>query len=303
MDDRKQTVLVVDDQQFNIDLVAATLKELCNVISTTDSREVQAMAKESQPDLILLDVMMPDIDGFEICRMLKADGATRSIPVIFMTALSGGADEQRGLDLGAIDYITKPFRPPVVWARVRNHLELRRQRDLLEKLSTVDGLTGIPNRRAFDTALEREWLRMHRFGDPLSLLMVDVDSFKGFNDGYGHMAGDDCLKAVANAVQSTVGRSTDLVARYGGEEFACILPITGPAGAALVAEKIRKSVEALAIPHAYSPVAGIVTVSVGGATGTPFSDRNAAGLVQRADAQLYEAKRAGRNRMAFAEDA
>lgn len=300
MDDRTQTVIVVDDQQFNIDMVATTLKKICNVISTTDSREALAMAKESQPDLILLDVMMPDIDGFELCRVLKADETTQAIPIIFMTALTGGADEQRGLDLGAIDYITKPFRLPVVWARVRNHLEMVRQRALLERLSTVDGLTGIANRRAFDSALEREWMRMHRFGDPLTILMIDVDAFKAFNDAFGHLAGDDCLKTVARAISGAVSRSTDLVARYGGEEFACILPITAAAGGALVAEKVRAAVAALAIPHPTSPASSIVTVSVGGATGTPFSDRNASGLVQRADTQLYDAKRAGRNRVAFA---
>jgi diguanylate cyclase (GGDEF)-like protein len=219
--------------------------------------------------------------------------------VIFLTSLTEEEDEERGLGLGAIDYITKPFSVPVVRARVRNHLELQRQRDLLERLSSIDGLTGISNRRAFDRALEREWLRAQRHESPLSLLMIDVtcSQFKTPN-----IAGDDCLKAVARTVADQAGRSADLVARYGGEEFACILPDTCRGGAVRVAEKIRQAVLELKIPHAFSTVSNQVTVSIGGATTRPSNRLELAELVRRADARLYASKHDGRNRISFCSD-
>lgn len=179
---------------------------------------------------------------------------------------------------------------------------MQRQRDILERLSSIDGLTGISNRRAFDQALEREWLRALRHESPLSLLLIDVDLFKQFNDGYGHIAGDDCLKLIARTVADQAGRTADLVARYGGEEFACILPDTCRGGAIRVAEKIRQAVAALHIPHAFSSVANEVTVSIGGATTHPSKRIDLAEMVQRADAQLYESKNSGRNRISYARD-
>ncbi|BBK31789.1 response regulator receiver modulated diguanylate cyclase [Stella humosa] len=300
MVEKKPTVLIVDDVSVNLALMSAILEGDCRTICTGDSARVLSLALEHQPDLILLDIMMPGLDGFEVCGMLKANPNTRDIPVIFLTSLAEEVDEERGLGLGAIDYITKPFSVPVVRARVRNHLELQRQRDLLERLSSIDGLTGISNRRAFDRALEREWLRAQRHESPLSLLMIDVDLFKQFNDGYGHIAGDECLKAIARTVADQAGRAADLVARYGGEEFACILPDTCRGGAVRVAEKIRQSVLDLAIPHAFSSVSPLVTVSIGGATARPTNDLDLEELVRRADARLYESKNAGRNRISFA---
>ncbi len=299
MVEKKPTVLIVDDVSVNLALMSAILENDCRTICTEDSAQVLSLALEHQPDLILLDIMMPGMNGFQVCELLKANPNTRRIPVIFLTSLTEEEDEERGLGLGAIDYITKPFSVPVVRARVRNHLEMQRQRDLLERLSSIDGLTGISNRRAFDQALEREWLRAQRHESPLSLLMIDVDLFKQFNDGYGHIAGDDCLKAVARTVADQAGRSADLVARYGGEEFACILPDTCRGGAIRVAEKIRQAVLALRIPHAFSTVSNQVTVSIGGAMTRPGSRVDPAELVRRADAQLYESKNAGRNRISF----
>ncbi len=299
MVEKMPTVLIVDDVPVNLALMSAILENDCRTICTSDSAQVRSLALEHQPDLILLDIMMPGLNGFDVCELLKANPSTRDIPVIFLTSLTEEEDEERGLGLGAIDYITKPFSVPVVRARVRNHLELQRQRDLLERLSSIDGLTGISNRRALDGALEREWLRALRHESPLSLLMIDVDLFKQFNDGYGHIAGDECLKAVARTVAEQAGRAADLVARYGGEEFACILPDTCRGGAVRVAEKIRNAVIDLQIPHAFSSVAPQVTVSIGGATTRPVKQLDAAELVRRADAQLYESKKSGRNRISF----
>ncbi|BBK37113.1 hypothetical protein STAQ_21910 [Allostella sp. ATCC 35155] len=302
MVENKPTVLIVDDVSVNLALMSAILENDCRTICSDDSAQVLSLALEHQPDLILLDIMMPGMNGFEVCERLKANPSTSRIPVIFLTSLTEEEDEERGLSLGAIDYITKPFSVPVVRARVRNHLEMQRQRDILERLSSIDGLTGISNRRAFDQALEREWLRALRHESPLSLLLIDVDLFKQFNDGYGHIAGDDCLKLIARTVADQAGRTADLVARYGGEEFACILPDTCRGGAIRVAEKIRQAVAALHIPHAFSSVANEVTVSIGGATTHPSKRIDLAEMVQRADAQLYESKNSGRNRISYARD-
>ena len=297
MPSARQTVLIVDDLPVNIAFASTILEEECNTLTTSNGEDAIRLAIEHQPDLILLDILMPGMNGFEVCRRLKADPRTRAIPVIFLTSLSKEEDEERGLWLGAIDYITKPFSSPVVRARVRNHLELRRQRDLLERLSNVDGLTGIANRRLFDKCLQREWLRCQRQNDPLALLMIDVDLFKAYNDGYGHLAGDECLKRVASALAHGLARATDVIARYGGEEFACILPVTYTEGAALVGEQLRAAVASLAIPHAFSTVTDHVTVSIGGCAVFPSPAITSTEFLATADQQLYEAKHGGRDRV------
>src|SRR5579859_4005198 len=207
------------------------------------------MAIDRQPDLILLDVVMPGLDGFEVCRRLRAEERTQRIPIVFITGLNALEDERRGLELGAIDFISKPVQAAIVRLRVRNHLELKRYRDFLEDLSLVDGLTGIGNRRRFDEFLLREWRRSRRGRAPLALVLLDVDNFKAFNDHYGHAAGDDCLREVAATIAMLVRRPGDLCARYGGEEFAAILPHTDLTGARTLAERIREAVLALEIPH------------------------------------------------------
>lgn len=207
--------------------------------------------------------MMPDMDGYEVCRRLKQEEKTANIPVIFITARDQEEDETRGLDAGAVDYITKPFSLPIVGARVKTHLELKRHRDLLENLSSKDGLTGIPNRRRFDEMLKREWNSAVRKGNPLSLVMIDIDHFKAYNDNYGHWRGDDCLRLVAGALFSTPQRPGDFTARYGGEEFVSILPETDMEGALSVCRAMQKMIGALEIPHAFSTVAGHITISLG----------------------------------------
>ncbi|MBF0375099.1 MAG: diguanylate cyclase, partial [Alphaproteobacteria bacterium] len=237
----RQTVLVIDDSLATVRMLGEVLSDLCDGQVATEAAEGIALARAEAPDLVLLDVMMPGMDGYEACRRLKADPRTCHVPVIFVTSLDEEADEAHGLEIGAIDYITKPFSVPIVRARVRNHLELKRHRDLLESLSSLDGLTEIPNRRRLDEHLDQEWRRCARHGLPLSLLLLDIDHFKPYNDTFGHQAGDDCLRLVAGALRDCARRPGDLVARYGGEEFACVLPGVGGEAARGMAEALREA--------------------------------------------------------------
>jgi len=295
---KKQTVLIVDDAPANIKILGEAFKGSYKVqIATTGPKGLEIAMSPNPPDLILLDIVMPDMDGYEVCRRLKASKRTQNIPIIFITGKSEEADETMGLELGAVDYITKPFSLPIVKARVKTHMELKRHRDILENLSALDGLTGIPNRRRFDEFFKREWRRALREPDLLSMVIIDIDFFKTFNDNYGHGAGDDCLKKVARALARAVKRPMDVVARYGGEEFICMLPATNLEGALLVAETLRKTIEALEIPHAPSSVADYVTISLGAATILPAKDVNPTTLIEGADRCLYRAKGDGRNQV------
>jgi diguanylate cyclase (GGDEF)-like protein len=240
---------------------------------------------------------MEGMDGHEVCRRLKADPATQDIPIIFITAQQQESDEVLGLELGAVDFISKPINPIIVRARVRTHLTLKVQNDLLRSMALIDGLTGVANRRKFDEDILADWSQCFREQKPLSLIMVDVDFFKRYNDRYGHQAGDGCLKSVAQALSEIVRRPYDLVARYGGEEFACVLPNTGFSGAVEMAEKMLERVRALNIEHSASDVDRVVTISLGVATATPVGDLKFQTLIEAADKQLYEAKRTGRGRV------
>jgi len=292
------TLLVVDDSRTLCHLLGGQLCPRYRVLTAETGEEGLALALQWCPDLILLDVMMPDLDGFHVCRRLKEDSRTREIPVLFLTALGGEAEEMRALEAGGIDFILKPVSPPVLAARVRNQLELKHQQDRLRNLSLLDGLTGIANRRRFDQYLEMEWQRCSRNGQPLSLVMGDVDHFKAYNDGYGHGRGDECLRSVAKVFDRALRRPADLAARYGGEEFICLLPETDQDGARIVAEQIMAQMAELALPHAYSPISRQVSVSVGLATARrPSQGRPCHTLVEEADRWMYEAKARGRNRV------
>jgi diguanylate cyclase (GGDEF)-like protein len=266
-------------------------------IFATNGTDAMVLAREQQPDLIMLDVVMPDHDGYEVAGWLKADDQTFRMPIIFVTGRSEEGDEERGLRQGAVDYVHKPISPPIVRARVDNHIRLKRYRDELESLSTRDPLTGLANRRAFDEALPYEWRRARRGEQPVSLLMIDVDAFKAYNDHYGHPAGDSCLTAITEVIGASARRAADMASRLGGEEFACMLGETPMDGALIIAERIRSQVEALGIPHPGPSAGGVVTVSVGIATAWPAGDSQQAGLITAADEALYEAKRSGRNRI------
>jgi diguanylate cyclase (GGDEF)-like protein len=298
--DGKLMILLVDDAPTNIQMLNETLKDGYHLFFATNGRDALRIASESMPDLILLDVIMPEMDGYEVCRTLKADPAMRDIPIIFITAMNQQEDEAIGLKLGALDYITKPFNSTIVRLRIRNQIELKRQRDLLARLSHLDGLTGIPNRRALDDAMEREWRRGTRSLKPLSLLMIDIDQFKAYNDSCGHLVGDDCLRAVAQSMKVPLGRAADFVGRYGGEEFLAILPETDEAGALVVANEMLQGVAALAIPHPDSKVSERVTISIGVATAVAHREHEYTCLLQAADKALYQAKQEGRNRIVTA---
>ncbi|TWA86326.1 response regulator receiver modulated diguanylate cyclase [Azospirillum brasilense] len=297
MTDARSKILVVDDIPSNVHVLSRILKDEHDIYFATDGAKALELVQSRLPDLVLLDIMMPGMDGYEVCSRIKADPITRDIPVIFISAKSEVEDETYGLEVGAIDFISKPISPPIVKARVRNHLLLKRQTDLLRTLSFNDGLTGIANRRRFDEVLLREWRRCGRVQLPLSLIMLDVDQFKPYNDHYGHQAGDECLRAVARLLAEQMMRPGDLIARYGGEEFVCLLPETDEDGAVQVAERLRQTVAGQRLPHAVSYVADHITISLGVATARPLLDDTPDRLTQLADGLLYEAKRAGRNRV------
>jgi diguanylate cyclase (GGDEF)-like protein len=294
---QKQRILIVDDAPINIKVLNEALRELYRISFATNGVSALDMARATPPDLILLDIMMPEMDGYEVCRIIKSDALLQDIPVIFITAMSEAEDEAVGLELGAVDYIAKPFNTKLVQLRVRNHLELKRQRDILGRLSSLDGLTGLANRRSFDELLAREWRRAARTAMPLSLVMNDVDYFKAYNDSRGHLAGDECLKAIAMCVASASRRASDVAARYGGEEFALVLPNTPETGALALAEGIRASIEGLRLPHDASPISPVVTVSLGAACVFPEREQNSTILIARADELLYKSKHDGRNRV------
>jgi diguanylate cyclase (GGDEF)-like protein len=290
-------VLVVDDQATNIEVLAKLLEAEYDVMFAIDGAQAVALALTESPDLILLDVMMPWLDGYDVCRVLRELPATAGIPIVFLTGLDDDAAESRGLDLGAVDYLTKPFSAAIVRARVRNQVALKQTRDELARLATTDGLTNVANRSRFDDVLERECRRLARTGGQLGVIMIDIDFFKQYNDTYGHVAGDACLQRVAAALTESRCRGADLVARYGGEEFVCSLPDTPPSGVFFVAHRMQASVARLAIPHAASAVAPVVTISIGVAHAVCGPETQGIDLVERADAALYQAKRLGRNRV------
>ena len=290
-------LLLVDDQPVNIQTLYQIFAEDHDVFMATSGEQALAVCQEKQPDLVLLDVIMPGMDGLETCQRLKADADTADIPVIFVTSQNSPEEETHGLEVGAVDFISKPVNPAVVRARVKTQLTLKAQTDALRMLASLDGLTGVPNRRIFDERLDAEWRACRRSGVPLSLLMVDVDHFKLYNDHYGHLDGDQCLKAIASALADSVERGRDMLARFGGEEFVCLLPDTDLEGARHIAEKLRSAVEALAIPHVESKTASTVTVSLGVATTTQCDALQPPELLKVADEQLYLAKQSGRNRV------
>jgi diguanylate cyclase (GGDEF)-like protein len=296
--DEKQTILIVDDSPENITVLGALLRTDYNIrVATNGEKALKIMESDNLPDLILLDVMMPGIDGYEVCRKLKTDFRTQNIPVIFITAKTSEEDEVKGFAMGAVDYVMKPFSPVVIKARVRTHMELKRYRDFLVDTSYCDGLTAIANRRRFDEYYATLWNLAIREASPLSLIMIDIDHFKQFNDHYGHQEGDISLIQIAQVLSGSLKRKTDLVARYGGEEFVCVLPDTRIDGAVHIAETFQTGILSLQIPHAFSTTSSCVTISQGIACLVPTLDSSPKALIMAADEALYKAKESGRNRI------
>ena len=307
---RRQKILIIDDTVANIEILYKILQGDYDILFAKSGADGVRIVKQEMPDLILLDIMMPDMDGYQVCAILKEDRQTAGIPVIFITAMGSDEDETRGLDCGAIDYITKPISRPIVKARVRNHLELKKSLDLLEELTVElgeknrelevlareDGLTGLANRRHFNEVLDAEIKRALRTRQYLSVILCDVDHFKKYNDRYGHIAGDKCLQLIGEIMRSTFKRAGDLPTRYGGEEFAVILPDTPPDKACQLAERLRQALMDQELPHAAS-VLGLVTLSVGVVGVQASRERDAEWFIKEADQALYRSKENGRNQV------
>lgn len=293
---RRARILVVDDQPDSIRILHQMLATDYDVFMTTSGEQALPFCQKTPPDLVLLDVSMPDIDGLQVCALLKQDADTREIPVIFVTAGISDEIEADCWGVGGVDFVTKPVNALTLRHRIRAQLSLKFQADQLRKMAYIDGLTGISNRRNLEDRLALEWRRSQRNGRELAAIMVDVDHFKAYNDHYGHAQGDECLIKVARALSEACSRPHDIVARYGGEEFCCLLPETNLAGAMKIAMAIEKILGFMHIEHAGSAVAPIVTVSMGVAAMVP-DEQSPSVLLNMADGQLYAAKQAGRNRI------
>lgn len=293
----KPCILIVDDNLDNIRVLGTLLRQNnYRVMIAQNGLQALKTLEQTPADLILLDIMMPRMDGFETCKRIKAHSDWQSIPVIFVTAKVDEIDIVRGLEIGAIDYITKPFNILVLLARVKTHVQLHQYQKLLQNLAFIDSLTQIPNRLQFEKVLANEWNRALRLGMKLAVLMIDIDHFKLLNDTYGHLTGDHVLKKVAATIEQTVKRAGDFVARYGGEEFVVILPHTDLQKALRVAERVRLSVESLKIANKNADLAQ-VTISLGVAAMIPDPRLSPMQLVDKADQQLFLAKHNGRNRV------
>lgn len=288
-------ILIVDDDKMSLRILADLLGPTYSVLPAESGTEALHQAQHGQPDLILLDIILPDLSGFEVLERLKLQESTRHIPVIFITSLDGIEDEEKGLFLGAVDYIKKPFHSSIIKARVRTHLQIVRQMRTIERLGTIDPLTELPNRRFFYNRIETEWARAIREKSPIALLEIDVDHFKVYNDTYGHPQGDTFLQGLAQIFRESLLRPTDFAARTGGEEFSVILSKTDLPGALRIGERIRSNVEkATIINHSDgSPTSS--TVSIGVVSHSPRIGDTFDTLINASDQALYKAKTEGRN--------
>ena len=303
MDDiKKHSVLIVDDEESNIMVLTHILSPNYTVFAVKDGQDAIEVAEEYHPDVIMLDIIMPQMDGYAVITALKNSEKTMYIPVIFISGLRNVDDEEKGLSLGAADYISKPFSPAIVKLRVQNQIKILNQFRIIEQLSMIDQLTSIPNRRGFDSRMDLEWIRAIRDNTLISILVVDVDKFKLYNDTYGHPQGDVALQAVAKKLTQSFNRPGDFAARWGGEEFVVLLPNTDSKGALHVAEKIRLDISNVVIPCADGTETKL-TVSIGVKTQAPGKDSSRSSFISEADKALYKAKAAGRNRVCCFETA
>ncbi|MDJ0681733.1 MAG: PleD family two-component system response regulator [Xenococcaceae cyanobacterium MO_167.B52] len=324
-------ILVIDDRPENLRLLSVMLTKKGYTVRKAINGDLGIRAAYAvTPDIILLDINMPNIDGYEVCKKLKANAQTKQVPVIFVSALDETLDKVKAFHYGASDYITKPFQIEEVSARIENQLSIRRLQEKLEAknrelekinlqlkqeidyrsaaenqlakinqklqtLATVDSLTQLANRYHFENFLAQEWKRMRREKSPIGIILCDIDYFKLYNDNFGHQAGDVCLQKVAQGISSQIRRPADLVARYGGEEFVVVLPNTDSKGALKVASNISQAIQSLNLPHSYSLINDIVTISLGVTTTIPNTHNSSSELLKSADQALYEAKKRGRN--------
>ena len=295
------TILIVDDEKTNLDILGSILSPMYNLIISRSGPRALDLAKDNKPDLILLDVLMPDMSGFEVIKELKESGVTVNIPVIFITGLTSAEDEEKGFNLGAVDYIAKPFNKGIVKVRVNTHIKLVDHMRVIEQIGLMDTLTKISNRRGFENRLDLEWNRAIRENTPISILVMDIDKFKNYNDTYGHQQGDVALRSFADVSSKSLMRAVDFAARWGGEEFVILLPGTNAVGAAEVAERVRSNIENAVIPTSDGAETRI-TVSIGINSVVPDRNTSTEDFIKKADQALYKAKESGRNRFVIYED-
>ena len=293
-----EKILIVDDSVTQAAKLKSILEDEYEVTVAGTAKEGLREASQGGYSLILLDVVMPEMDGFMLLKKLQEEIITQSVPVILITSLSDIENEHQGFLLGAVDYITKPFHPVIVKARVNTHVKLYQYRKQVEEQSMTDQLTGIANRRQHDLYSVAKWQEAVRLQVPFSVFMFDIDHFKAYNDTFGHPAGDKVIAAVAKTISHNLRRTMDFVARYGGEEFVAIMLGGKPQNIFTHMKKIRKSIEMLRIPHA-PQVAEWVTVSIGGTTVIPQNNDNYDTYLKIADTMLYDAKHFGRNQVVW----
>ena len=302
MEFKKPTILVVDDMTTTLLLLHDLLKDTYEVkIAKSGTKALEILESPNDIDLILLDIVMPDIIGYDVCKRIKNNETIKNIPIIFITGRTSQEDEEYGLNLGAIDYITKPFNKAIVKLRIKNYLNLKIKNDMLEKLSMYDGLTNIRNRRFFDETFEKTFSEIKRDKKSLAVLMIDIDFFKPYNDNYGHGQGDETLRKVAKALEKTIKRASDFVARYGGEEFVILLKDINKDGVEAVANNLLNAIRELKITHEFSKIENYVTVSIGVSYYNSSSDITKLELLLKADETLYNVKNSGRNNFAILE--
>lgn len=296
-------ILIIDDDNTVIIALNKVLNKIGRIRFAADAKQAFLMIEEKHPDLILLDVELPDTDGLKVCSILKSAPDTENIPILFITSHIEIGFEEKVFDAGAADYIVKPLKPRVVAARVQTHLDYNLAIRLLEKLAHTDNMTGLANRLTFDERLIVELKRARREQEPLTVALIDIDEFKKFNDHFGHIEGDHCIKSIALALGNSLKRSTDLAARYGGEEFAFILPNTDVEGAHTLLSNLLKSIEQLKLTHAPQAKYDVVTISIGYSTVIPgekyANDSDDWAVVKIADHALYASKQNGRNQVSY----
>lgn len=294
-----QTLLIIDDNPQIIHLLTSLVEGQATVHFAKGGLEGIQLAKTLRPDVVLLDLDMPSqpgLGGLEVCKLLKSDLLTRDCAVLMVTGQSSDAIELAAMHAGAVDVIGKPLHGPMVQMRVQTQLMLQRQTAALRKLVHLDGLTGLFNRRYFDTQWDVECRRHRRQNQPLGLALVDIDHFKLFNDAYDHLRGDDALNQVGQSLQTTARRPGEVVARFGGDEFAIIIPYASAENLVSLGDRICDSVEGMAIPHSSSDTAPVVTVSVGLVAAIPAADESVQRMLDLAAQALQRAKSQGRNR-------
>lgn len=296
-----EKILIIDDSSMQAAHLKAILDTDYKVTSVQSPEAGFQLASEEDFSLILLDVIMPGMNGFNLLKKLQDDVGTRHIPVILITSLTDTESEQRGLALGAVDYICKPFHPLIVKARVNTHIKLYQYRKQVEFQSMTDQLTGIANRRRYERMSLAKWQEAIRLHVPLSICMMDIDHFKMYNDTFGHPAGDRVIFTVAQTAGSFLRRNTDFLARYGGEEFVALLLGDDAARAFTHIKGVRRAIEELHIPH-NQPVSQWVTLSIGGMTVVPKMEDNYDTYLKIADTMLYDAKRFGRNQVVWMDE-